>query len=93
MDSKPDHDNKSTGDVEITDDARREQSHHSIRMIVGIISGIMIWLAASRLSELYINTKSVQVQTTFYLILMLIFLGILFWLGRNYPECVGMAKK
>ena len=63
----------------------------SVRIILGIVAGIVIWIAAWQLAELYVNKSSKRTQTIIYGTSIIVAFLVLYWLGKKYPSNIGMA--
>ena len=84
--------NISESQSESGEKTERQKNHDAIRIVIGIILSIIVWIGLWQLSEIHINTRSKNTQTAIYLSVLVVTFLLLFWLAKKYPSCIGMGQ-
>lgn len=90
MSNKDENDNIQNNDAQNSDAQNNivtiNNDWNAYYTVLGILAGIVIWIAIWQLAEVFINKKDKYTQLKIYGVAVIISLIVLFWLAANHPS-------
>lgn len=63
--------------------------YSSYHIVMGVVAGILIWVAAYNVFDLYLKDKSDDFKKVFYTASLITGMLVLFWLAHKFPASLG----